>query len=160
MTQRSEMAHKGIEGFEVDPLARRILARVPDDLAEDVLRSIALHGLIYYTTSGLGQAVGDDEVKLGVEALQKRGVLQIVPIGKITPKIYFQNGWLMIKLAGLPESTGTQIKKGDRINRLFEVAVKDGAGGKVEPFKNAVISQRMTGRTWMGPHVMVRLEEI
>lgn len=146
----------------IDPAAEPIIARIPADLRDHVLRSIVLHRLNFHMTNAMGEAGAIHPPVLGVEAISTKEGSTIVPIGHLTESIYFQNGWLMIKLANLPHALRVGIQTGDKSSKgtpaedLFHVHIDDGAGGKIRLFHGLAVEKRRGGRTWMGEHLTLK----
>lgn len=147
---------------DIDPVAEAIIARIPPGLREHVLRSIVLHRLTFHITNAIGEAGAIHAPVLGVEAISTKGKSTIVPTGYLTESIYFQNGWLMVKLANLPHALQVGIQTGDKSSKgtpaedLFDVHADDGADGRIRLFHGLEIEKRRRGRTWMGEHLTLK----
>lgn len=142
---------------EVDPVVRPLIVRIPREIRDDVLFEIALRDLSFPMTNGTGTNGNSDQPYLGIEARREKGQVTIRPIGKITDTIYFQNGWLMIKLANWPEALRSIIP-GIPAGKLLSLEIPDAEGAAIDPFAGLQVSDTMTGKTWMGPHVMLRFQ--
>lgn len=146
------------EFYRVETIPQLLIERIPENIRNDVLKAVIIHDVTYYTTNDLGEASVARGLKFGIESKRENdGLESIVPIGNINDHIYFQNGWLMIKLEKMPASIGTILQVGRKIDEFFDVTLNNGIGGKISPFKNLVITKRKKGKTWMGDHVQVKL---
>ena len=141
----------------MDAVSERIAARIPDPVKEDVLAAVVEHQLNFHLTNATGEAGAIHPVNFGLTALTKKGKNIIVPIGHVTEKIYYQNGWLMMKVADLPTSVVARIIKGANVDDIIQLEAEDGMDGVITPFKGLEITQKMSGNTWMGPHVQVKM---
>lgn len=141
----------------IDPMAERIIERIPDDIRSEVLRAVALCQVNFHLTNATGEAGAIHPVNFGVTCLNRKGVATIVPIGHVTDKIYFQNGWLMFKLAGFPAAFSARLSKGRPSRDILDITAEDGEHGQIKPFEGLEVSERMSGKTWMGPHVQIKM---
>ncbi|MBS7671357.1 hypothetical protein [Croceicoccus gelatinilyticus] len=92
---------------------------------------------------------------LGVATYANKTERRMVPAGQLSDHIYFQNGWLMLKLKNMPETVASTIAKGQPAKSLFSFSLER-QGQQIDAFENLVISELIRGSTIYGPHVMVR----
>ena len=143
--------------IRIEDDAKAIIERIPADIIDDVLRAVADHNITYCMTNALGEA-GLTKVHFGIEARKKENETRIAAIGFISDYVYYQNGWLMVKLENLPAALGTVLEIGKPIETFFQVRIKNGISGTLSPLAGLVISKTMKGKTWMGPHVQLKLK--
>jgi len=156
-TPRQKTLGTAARESQMDAVSERISARIPGAVKEDVLAAVVEHQLNFHLTNATGEAGAIHPVNFGLTALTKKGKNIIVPIGHVTEKIYYQNGWLMMKVADLPASVVTRIVKGANVDEIIQLEAEDGMDGVITPFKGLEITQKMSGNTWMGPHVQIKM---
>ncbi len=154
------------KNVEIDPLVRDILSNIPSEVYDSVLKAIANRHLTVNMTGVHGELTskGKRQPAMGVAYLQKKSGGAIVPWGEFNEQTYFQNGWLMMKLGKMPNTlayglkSGSKTSVGDTAEDLLQITINDQSGNPFEPFAGFEISERKTGTTSMGPHVMLKFE--
>lgn len=145
--------------YEIDAIAERIIQRIPADVREDVLEAIFTHRMDFRVTNAIGEAGSEEKEGFGVFPYSTGKQNLLVASGYITSDIYFQNGWLMVKLANYPEAFGQAFKNDEDAEKFFQVDTLDGAGVSYRIFKNMKISKMMRGKTWMGSHLQIKFSK-
>ncbi len=146
---------RALDPVKADPVAEKILSTIPEDVREDVIDAIMRHRLVFHSTNRTGEAGSIHPPVLGIEG---RGQSRMSAVGYLNESIYFQNGWLMVKLARLPIVLQQGIDMGGDAEEMFAVNMTDGRGGRIRPFEGLRISKCNRGTTWMGKHVQVKFE--
>lgn len=154
-----KLAKRDISDYDVDPVAEAVVDTFPAEDKEEIIHAMIRHRMIFHTTNATGQAGATQHPVMGIEARLKNGKHLIAPIGCITEHVYFQNGWLMIKLAHLPESAQAQFTKGRASEEIISVSIPDGRGSTLRPFENLWATRSLKGKTWMGKHVQLQFEK-
>lgn len=144
---------------EIDAIAERIIERVPANVRQDVLDAIFTHRMDFRVSNAIGEAGAEEKSGFGVDPYSTGKKKLLVPTGHITSDIYFQNGWLMVKLANFPEAFALSIKNNEDAEKFFQVEATDGAGGSYRIFKDMKISKMIRGKTWMGPHLQIKFSK-
>ena len=142
--------------WDMDDIARTVTARIPEEVRNEVLRAIISHRLTFHTTNSTGEAGAVNPPVMGVMARREKRRDRIVPVGHLTESIYFQNGWLMVKLANLPMALRARMENAGKAEDTFDVVMPDGDGGVIRPFEGVVADRTVKGSTWMGDHVRLR----
>lgn len=145
-----------LDSAKTDPVAEIILSTIPDSVRGEVVDAILRHRLVFHSTNRTGEADSLPPPVLGVES---RGGSRLSAVGQLSESIYFQNGWLMVKLAKLPVAIQQGIDMGGDAEKMFAVRMPDGRGGTIRPFEGLRISKCNRGTTWMGKHVQVKFEK-
>ena len=147
------------EKYDIDPVAERLLARIPRKILRPLLNLINANDLMVYLTNASGNSgEGGKSKGFGVRAMRRKGGCHIVPIGEASTKMYYQNGWFMMKTMDLPSSFAATVQKGLMFSDFIDVKADDGDGKTIDLFENLVITQKRAGYTnTMGPYVQVRL---
>ena len=144
------------DDWDMDDIACAVTARIPEDVRDEVLRAIICHRLTFHTTNATGEAGAVNPPVMGIMARREKGRDRIVPVGHLTESIYFQNGWLMVKLAKLPMALRARIENAEKTEDTFDVVMHDGGGGVIRPFEGVVADRSVKGNTWMGDHIRLR----
>jgi len=145
--------------YEIDAIAERIIERIPANVREEVLDAIFTHRMDFRVSNATGEAGVEEKSGFGVDPYSTGKKKLLVPTGYITSDIYFQNGWLMVKLANFPEAFGLAIKNNEDAEKFFQVEATDGAGKSYPIFKDMKISRIMRGKTWMGSHLQIKFSK-
>lgn len=133
----------------IDPVAFNALEFVDPEICQKLLQSLPAR------KARVPISQQSDGAALWIETHSTRRTTRLVLSGAIADGIYFQNGWLMFKLARLPKIVASCIVPGTRIERLIDLTVRR-QGLDLQPFRNLVIEQTMSGTTWAGPWISAR----
>lgn len=149
-------ANSGDDRLVIDPIVERMLH---DLSAADRIR-ICSAAFALKAEIKLVEHTPGIETKpwIGIATRKTKAECWVCPAGFLKQPLYFQNGWLMLKLDKFPDRFGSHLVKGAKAESIISFNIPAGAGA-VDVFEGLEIDRIQRGSTWMGPHAMLRFAQ-